>query len=91
MHAITSSDGGKSARNRSRTNEENPIPVMYVRLWVAGPIWLKLAVWDLLLCLGYSLLSLRLIHAMHALTTPFLVCVWPMFHNYSAVNSAVRH
>ena len=24
-------------------------------------------------------------------TTPFLVCVWPMFHNYSAANSAVRH
>ena len=24
-------------------------------------------------------------------TTPFLVCVWPMFHNYSASNSAVRH
>ena len=24
-------------------------------------------------------------------TTPFLVCVWPMFHNYSAAHSAVRH
>ena len=23
--------------------------------------------------------------------TPFLVYVWPMFHNYSAANSAVRH
>ena len=24
-------------------------------------------------------------------STPFLVCVWPMFHNYSAAHSAVRH
>ena len=23
--------------------------------------------------------------------TPFLVCVWPMFHNYSVAHSAVRH
>ena len=36
-------------------------------------------------------------HALHHITvqyslfTPFLVCVWPIFHNYSAANSAVRH
>ena len=57
MHAITSSDGGmnaKGAKPEYQTMKIRPRSCRYVGLWVAGPIWLKLAVWDLLLCLGYS-------------------------------------
>ena len=31
------------------------------------------------------------LHCFKKSSTPFLVYVWPMFHNYSAANSAVRH
>ena len=34
---------------------------------------------------------MRTRHRLVLSTTPFLVCVWPMFHNYSAAHSAVRH
>ena len=35
--------------------------------------------------------KLQVIPSVKSAITPFLVCVWPMFHNYSAANSAVRH
>ena len=70
MHGITSSEEAEHRRRETGVEQTMKIRSRSCRnvgLWVAGPIWLKLAVWGPLVL--SRILSLRLIHAMHALTS----------------------